>query len=102
MPQLAAVNIYDAPPSGAQPWINAQYPHLSVLVYFFINKIVARNTNIWKGMISILEKLPTFSVANHKTNTILNPKIKILGRNYIIGMRHVHNGYAGFLASHEN
>jgi hypothetical protein len=46
MPQLAAINIYDAPPSGAQPWINAQYPHLPVLVYFFINKIVARNTNI--------------------------------------------------------
>ena len=53
-------------------------------------------------MISILEKLPTFSVANHKTNTILNPRIKILERNYIIGMRRVHNGYAGFLASHEN
>ena len=53
-------------------------------------------------MISILEKLPTFSVANHKTNTILNPRIKILGKNYIIGMRRVHSGYAGFLASHEN
>ena len=56
-------------------------------------------------MISVLQKLSNFNVTNgHQSikNTVLNLKIKILESNNLTDMRHMHNGYADFLASSEN
>ena len=55
-------------------------------------------------MILILQKLSnaTSLIVTNQKKTVLNLRIKMLGRNNLSGMRRVHNGYADFLASRGN